>query len=161
MALFEVTKTVRNRIGLQVRNHAKTDLSLINALVRNTMFGRNKHRAKQDHLVLLVDDDKGQLDVFATWMAAVRPGVHVRTATSVEEGLDLITTHTFSLIISDYSIPHAGAGLDIFEAAIQSGISKANFIMLSGTTDNLPDEIRLVSKGDLVALEAAIQQALP
>lgn len=32
------------------------------------MFGRNKHRAKQDHLVLLVDDDKGQLDVFATWV---------------------------------------------------------------------------------------------
>ena len=124
------------------------------------MFGRNRNRSKQDHLVLLVDDDKGQLDVFATWIAADRPDVSVRAATTVEEALNLINAHTFSLIISDYSIPHAGAGLDIFEAAFQSGIPKSNFIMLSGTTDNLPDEVRLVSKGDLVALETAIQQAL-
>ena len=124
------------------------------------MFGRNRNRSKQDHLVLLIDDDKGQLDVFATWMAAVRPDLHVSAATTVEEALNLINAHTFSLIISDYSIPHAGAGLDIFEAAVQSGIPKSNFIMLSGTTDNLPDEVRLVSKGDLVALETAIQQAL-
>ena len=124
------------------------------------MFGRNRNRSKQEHLVLLVDDDKGQLDVFATWMAAIRPSADIRTATSVQEALNLITTHTFSLIVSDYSIPHAGAGLNIFEAAVQSGIPKSNFIMLSGTTDNLPDEVRLVSKGDLVALETAIQQAL-
>ena len=124
------------------------------------MFGRNKIRSKQDHVILLVDDDKGQLDVFATWMAAIRPSADIRTATSVQEALNLITTHTFSLIVSDYSIPHAGAGLNIFEAAVQSGIPKSNFIMLSGTTDNLPDEGRLVSKGDLVALETAIQQAL-
>ena len=124
------------------------------------MFGRNRNRSKQEHLVLLVDDDKGQLDVFATWMAAIRPSADIRTATSVQEALNLITTHTFSLIISDYSMPHPGAGLDLFEAAIQSGIPKSNFIMLSGTTDNLPDEVRLVSKGDLVALETAIQQAL-
>ena len=124
------------------------------------MFGRNKIRSKQDHEILLVDDDKGQLDVFATWMAAIRPSADIRTATSVQEALNLITTHTFSLIVSDYSIPHAGAGLNIFEAAVQSGIPKSNFIMLSGTTDNLPDEVRLVSKGDLVALETAIQQAL-
>ena len=124
------------------------------------MFGRNKIRSKQDHVILLVDDDKGQLDVFATWMAAIRPSADIRTATSVQEALNLITTHTFSLIVSDYSIPHAGAGLNIFEAAVQSGIPKSNFIMLSGTTDNLPDEVRLVSKGDLVALETAVQQAL-
>ena len=124
------------------------------------MFGRNKNRSKQDHLILLVDDDKGQLDVFATWMAAIRPNAHIRSTTSVEEALNLITTHTFSLIISDYSMPHPGAGLDLFEAAIQSGIPKSNFIMLSGTTDNLPDEIRLVSKGDLVALETTIDQVL-
>ena len=124
------------------------------------MFGRNKIRSKQDHVILLVDDDKGQLDVFATWMAAIRPSADIRTATSVQEALNLITTHTFSLIVSDYSIPHAGAGLNIFEAAVQSGIPKSNFIMLSGTTDNLPDEVRLVSKGDLVALETAIPQAL-
>ena len=124
------------------------------------MFGRNKIRSKQDHVILLVDDDKGQLDVFATWMAAIRPSADIRTATSVQEALNLITTHTFSLIVSDYSIPHAGAGLNIFEAAVQSGIPKSIFIMLSWTTDNLPDEVRLVSKGDLVALETAIQQAL-
>ena len=124
------------------------------------MFGRNKIRSKQDHVILLVDDDKGQLDVFATWMAAIRPSADIRTATSVREALNLITTHPFSLIVSDYSIPHAGAGLNIFEAAVQSGIPKSNFIMLSGTTDNLPDEVHLVSKGDLVALETAIQQAL-
>ena len=124
------------------------------------MFGRNRNRSKQDHLVLLVDDDRGQLDVFVTWMAAIRPSADIRTATSVQEALNLITTHTFSLIVSDYSIPHAGAGLNIFEAAVQSGIPKSNFIILSGTTDNLPDEVRLVSKGDLVALETAIQQAL-
>ena len=124
------------------------------------MFGRNKIRSKQDHVILLVDDDKGQRDVFATWMAAIRPSADIRTATSVQEALNLITTHTFSLIVSYYSIPHAGAGLNIFEAAVQSGIPKSNFIMLSGTTDNLPDEVRLVSKGDLVALETAIQQAL-
>ena len=93
-------------------------------------------------------------------MSAIRPSADIRTATSVQEALNLITTHTFSLIVSDYSIPHAGAGLNIFEAAVQSGIPKSNFIMLSGTTDNLPDEVRLVSKGDLVALETAIQQAL-
>ncbi|MEC7915366.1 MAG: response regulator [Actinomycetota bacterium] len=124
------------------------------------MFGRNKNRSSDALSILLVDDDKGQLDVFATWMTAVQPNARIRTASSLQEALTLIDSHTFSLIISDYSIPHAGAGLDIFEAAIQSGISRSNFIMLSGTTDNLPDEIRLVSKGDLVALETAIQQAL-
>ena len=124
------------------------------------MFGRDKNRSKEAPSILLVDDDKGQLNVFATWVAAIRPGVHVRTATSVEEALNLINARAFSLIISDYSMPHPGAGLDIFEAAIQSGISKSNFIMLSGTTDNLPDEIRLISKGELVALETAIQQVL-
>ena len=124
------------------------------------MFGRNKNRSNEVPSILLVDDDKGQLDVFATWMTAIRPNAHIRTASSLQEALTLIDSHIFSLIISDYSIPHAGAGLDIFEAAIQSGISRSNFIMLSGTTDNLPDEIHLVSKGDLVALETAIQQAL-
>ena len=125
------------------------------------MFGRKKNRLNNTQSVLLVDDDKGQLDVFSTWMAAVKPNTHIRTASSVQEALNLIDSQRFSLIISDYSMPEAGAGLDIFEAAIQSGMSKSNFIMMSGTTDNLPDEIRLVSKGDLVALEAAIQQALP
>ena len=124
------------------------------------MFGRNKNRSSDALSILLVDDDKGQLDVFATWMTAVQPNAHIRTASTLQEALTLIDSHTFSLIISDYSIPHAGAGLDIFEAAIQSGISRSNFIMLSGTTDNLPDEIHLVSKGDLVALETAIQRAL-
>ena len=124
------------------------------------MFGRNKNRSSDALSILLVDDDKGQLDVFATWMTAIRPNAHIRTASSLQEAITLIDSHIFSLIISDYSIPHAGAGLDIFEAAIQSGISRSNFIMLSGTTDNLPDEIHLVSKGDLVALETAIQRAL-
>jgi DNA-binding NtrC family response regulator len=124
------------------------------------MFGRDKNRSKEAPSILLVDDDKGQLNIFATWMTAVRPNAHVCTATSVEEALNLINARTFSLIISDYSMPHPGAGLDIFEAAIQSGISESNFIMLSGTTDNLPDEIRLIGKGELVALETAIQQAL-
>jgi len=125
------------------------------------MFGRKKTRLNNTQSILLVDDDKGQLDVFSTWMAAVKPNTHIQTASSVQEALNLIDSQRFSLIISDYSMPEAGAGLDIFEAAIQSGMSKSNFIMMSGTTDNLPDEIRLVSKGDLVALEAAIQQALP
>jgi DNA-binding NtrC family response regulator len=125
------------------------------------MFGRKKNRLNNTQSILLVDDDKGQLDVFSTWMAAVKPNTYIQTASSVQEALNLIDSQRFSLIISDYSMPHAGAGLDIFEAAIQSGISKSNFIMMSGTTDNLPDEIRLVSKGDLVALETAIQQALP
>ena len=31
--------------------------------------------------------------------------------------------------------------------------------MLSGTIDNLPEEIRFVSKGDLIALETAIDDA--
>ena len=124
------------------------------------MFGRDRKRSSDISSILLVDDDKGQLEVFATWMIAVRPDAHIRTADSVQEALTLIDSHKFSLIISDYSMPHTGAGLDIFKAAIQSGLPKSGFIMLSGTTDNLPEEIRLVSKGDLVALETAIDQAL-
>ena len=124
------------------------------------MFGRDRKRSSDAPSILLVDDDKGQLEVFATWMTAVRPDAHIRTADSVQEALTLIDSHKFSLIISDYSMPHTGAGLDIFKAAIQSGLPKSGFIMLSGTTDNLPEEIRLVSKGDLVALENAIDQAL-
>ena len=57
-------------------------------------------------------------------------------------------------------MPHAGAGLEVLDAAIQSGLSESSFIMLSGTTDNLPDSVRLVSKGDLATLESAIEQAL-
>ena len=124
------------------------------------MFGRDRKRSSDAPSILLVDDDKRQLEVFATWMTAVRPDDHIRTADSVQEALTLIDSHKFSLIISDYSMPHTGAGLDIFKAAIQSGLPKSGFIMLSGTTDNLPEEIRLVSKGDLVALENAIDQAL-
>ena len=124
------------------------------------MFGRDRKRSSDTPSILLVDDDKGQLDVFATWMTAIRPNARIRTADSVQEAFTLIDSHKFSLIISDYSIPYAGAGLDIFKAAIQSGLPQSGFIMLSGTTDNLPEEIRLVSKGDLVALETAIDQAL-
>ena len=124
------------------------------------MFGRDRKRSSDISSILLVDDDKGQLDVFATWMTAIRPNAHIRTADSVQEALTLIDSNKFSLIISDYSMPQAGAGLDIFKAAIQSGLPQSGFIMLSGTTDNLPEEIRLVSKGDLVALETAIDQAL-
>ena len=93
-------------------------------------------------------------------MTAVRPDAHIRTADNVKEALTLIDSHKFSLIISDYSMPHTGAGLDIFKAAIQSGLPKSGFIMLSGTIDNLPEEIRFVSKGDLVALETAIDETL-
>ncbi len=125
------------------------------------MFGRDRKRSNDIPSILLVDDDKGQLDVFATWMTAIRPNARIQTADSVQEALTLIDSHKFSLIISDYSMPYAGAGLDIFEAAIHSGISRSSFIMLSGTTDKLPNEVRLVSKGDLVALETAIEQALP
>ena len=124
------------------------------------MFGRDRKRSSDIPSILLVDDVKRQLEVFATWMTAVRPDAHIRTADSVQEALTLIDSHKFSLIISDYSMPHTGAGLDIFEAAIRSGLPQSGFIMLSGTTDNLPEEIRLVSKGDLVALETAIDQAL-
>ena len=124
------------------------------------MFGRDRKRSSDTPSILLVDDDKGQLDVFATWMTAIRPNARIRTADNVQEALTLIDSNKFSLIISDYSIPHTGAGLDIFKAAIQSGLPQSGFIMLSGTTDNLPEEIRLVSKGDLVALETAIDQAL-
>ena len=124
------------------------------------MFGRDRKRSSDTPSILLVDDDKGQLDVFATWMTAVRPDAHIYTADSVQEALTLIDSHKFSLIISDYSMPHTAAGLDIFKAAIQNGVSRSNFIMLSGTTDNLPEEIRLVSKGDLIARETAIDETL-
>ena len=124
------------------------------------MFGRNKNKSNKDESILLVDDDKGQLDIFATWMIAVRPNAYIRTATNVRQASELIKAHLFSLVISDYSMPHAGAGLEVLRAAIQSGLSESSFIMLSGTTDNLPDSVRLVSKGDLAALELAIEQAL-
>ena len=124
------------------------------------MFGRDRKRSSDTPSILLVDDDKGQLDVFTTWMTAIRPNALIQTADSVQEALTLIDSNKFALIISDYSIPHTGAGLDIFDAAIHSGLPQSGFIMLSGTTDNLPEEIRLVSKGDLVALETAIDQAL-
>ena len=124
------------------------------------MFGRDRKRSSDISSILLVDDDKGQLEVFATWMIAVRPDAHIRTADNVKEALTLIDSHKFSLIISDYSMPHTGAGLDIFKAAIQSGLPKSGFIMLSGTIDNLPEEIRFVSKGDLIALETAIDETL-
>ena len=144
-----------------VADKLRKDTSIVGQQpLRILMFDRKKKRIDDSQSILLVDDDKGQLQVFSTWMAAVLPNAHIQTASSVQEALKLISSHQFSLVISDYSIPHAGAGLDIFEAAVQSGISKSNFIILSGTTDNLPHEIRLISKGDLIALEAAIHQAL-
>ena len=124
------------------------------------MFGRDRKRSSDTPSILLVDDDKGQLDVFTTWMTAIRPNALIQTADSVQEALTLIDSNKFALIISDYSIPHTGAGLDIFDAAIHSGLPQSGFIMLSGTTDNLPEEICLVSKGDLVALETAIDETL-
>ena len=124
------------------------------------MFGRNKNKLKQHESILLIDDDKGQLDIFATWILTVRPNAVIQTATSVRQASELIKAHIFSLVISDYSMPHAGAGLEVFDAAVQSGLSGSSFIMLSGTTDNLPDSVRLVSKGDLATLESAIEQAL-
>ena len=124
------------------------------------MFGRNKNKLKQHESILLIDDDKRQLDIFATWMLTVRPNADIQTATSVRQASELIKANLFSLVISDYSMPHAGAGLEVFDAAVQSGLSGSSFIMLSGTTDHLPDGVRLVSKGDLAALESAVEQAL-
>ena len=124
------------------------------------MFGRNKNKLKQHESILLIDDDKGQLDIFATWMLTVRPNADIQTATSVRQASELMKAPLFSLVISDYSMPHAGAGLEVFDAAVQSGLSGSSFIMLSGTTDHLPDGVRLVSKGDLATLESAVEQAL-
>ena len=69
------------------------------------MFDRKKKRIDDSQSILLVDDDKGQLQVFSTWMAAVLPNAHIQTASSVQEALKLISSRQFSLVISDYSIP--------------------------------------------------------
>ena len=124
------------------------------------MFGRKNSKPTNQESILLVDDDKGQLDVFMAWMGAVRPSAHLQTATNAAEAAELLNSTRFSLVISDYSMPHPAAGLDVLAAAKDSGLPVSQFIMLSGTTDNLPDGVRLVSKGDLPALEAAIEQAL-
>jgi len=70
--------------------------------LRILMFDRKKKRADDSQSILLVDDDKGQLQVFSTWMAAVLPNAHIQTASSVQEALKLISSHQFSLVISDY-----------------------------------------------------------
>ena len=124
------------------------------------MFGRKTSKPTNQESILLVDDDKAQLDIFVAWMGAVRPDADIQTATNAGEAAQLLNSNHFSLVISDYSMPHATAGLEVLEAAQNCGIPLTKFIMLSGTTDNLPDEVRLVSKGDLPALEAAIEQAL-
>ena len=124
------------------------------------MFGRKNSKRTNQESILLVDDDKAQLDIFVAWMGAVRPDADIQTATGAAEAAQLLNSNHFSLVISDYSMPHAGAGLEVLRAAIQSGLSESSLIMLSGTTDNLPDSVRLVSKGDLAALELAIEQAL-
>ena len=57
-------------------------------------------------------------------------------------------------------MPDPGAGIEVFTEALYRGLPAANFIMLSGTSDELPDNIRFLRKGDLAALEALIDEVL-
>jgi|TARA_B100001540_G_C15724536_1_gene604685 DNA-binding NtrC family response regulator len=124
------------------------------------MWKRKQHKPKELDLILLVDDDTQQLEVFAQWISSVRPELGVHTANGVTEASSLLKRNQFSAVISDYSMPDPGAGIEVFTEALYRGLPAANFIMLSGTSDELPDNIRFLRKGDLAALEALIDEVL-
>ncbi len=65
-----------------------------------------------DLQVLCVDDDPGIVDLTATYLRKQFPDVTVRTATSVEEGLEVLETHWVHCIVSDYEMP-GPSGLEL------------------------------------------------
>ena len=85
-------------------------------------------------------------------MTAIHPNARIHTADNVKEALTLIDSNKFSLIISDYSMPHTGAGLDIFQSCDQSGLPKVGLHNAVRNNRQLARRNTPRRKGDLVAL---------
>ncbi|MFB6297449.1 MAG: PAS domain S-box protein [Salinirussus sp.] len=72
----------------------------------------------RDIRVLHVDDDPGITDLTATFLERESERVSVETATSADEGLELLTESEFDCIVSDYQMPGMN-GIEFLESVAE------------------------------------------
>ena len=89
--------------------------------------------------VLIVDDEKGFLDIIAERIRA--RGIDVSTATSAEDALNMVEEESFDVVIMDFMMP----ALDGFKALklMKAKQPEVQIILLTG---NVPDEKRIEAK---------------
>jgi DNA-binding NtrC family response regulator len=92
--------------------------------------------------VLIVDDDHHILEVLEARLSSA--GVHVRTAISALEALEVLKAHPIDLLISDVRMPGMG-GMDLFsEAHAMRPELPVIFLTAYGT---IPDAVKAVKAG--------------
>lgn len=88
--------------------------------------------------ILLVDDNPMDLE-FVSYVLTTK-GYIVRTAPSVEKGLDLMKEFTPCLIISDLNLPHRG-GLEFLKKIKEAPRWKDIPFVLISATSNLKSDV--------------------
>jgi DNA-binding NtrC family response regulator len=76
--------------------------------------------------ILIVDDDPQILSILGRMISRLKPADQIYTAKNCAEAFNLLKTHHFKLIISDYRLPD-GVGLSILQQtqkdSVRIGIS--------------------------------------
>lgn len=80
--------------------------------------------------VLLVDDEKGFLDLAKRYFRENEAKINLDVTTSAEEGLEMLEEGNYEAVVSDYKMPSMN-GLDFLEAVRSSG-NDVPFIILTG-----------------------------
>lgn len=88
-------------------------------------------KVQGDIKVLFVDDETETLEVAEEFIEKSRDGISVETATSTEEGLELIEEKDYDAIVSDYLMPETN-GLDFLEIIREEKEIDIPFIVFTG-----------------------------
>ncbi len=81
--------------------------------------------------VLFVDDEPEILELSKIYLEREDEGITVRTAVSVEEGLDLVEEEEFDCIVSDYQMPETD-GLEFLKIVREKKTIDIPFIIFTG-----------------------------
>ncbi|WP_435362637.1 PAS domain S-box protein [Haloarchaeobius sp. DYHT-AS-18] len=97
---------------------------------RNTEGGAVDGLARRTIPVLHVDDDPQLVSLVSTFLERTSDRLEVTSATSAEEGLELLRDGTFECVVSDYQMPEMN-GL-AFLAAVRDTSPDLPFILFTG-----------------------------
>src|ERR1051325_8192309 len=100
----------------------------------------NGYAEKHDHRILIVDDDAGVRELFATYLGAA---YSCETAGDAQEALEILARERFALVLTDIQMPGLG-GTELLRRIIERYPGTA-VIMISGVdrTQRVIDAMRV------------------
>ena len=81
--------------------------------------------------ILLVDDDRDLLELSKIFLEMENPSFRITTVNSAQEAIQILGTHPFDVIVSDYQMPNLN-GLEFLKILRQEHQSETPFIIFTG-----------------------------